>query len=114
MAEPEIKSIHPKRIQTKHTRAKAHLKVFYSWFRALVGSILFLGLASAAGSIIFFAWVAEEVLEGDMRMFDETVRNFIHGLANDWLTFLMKFITNITTILYIICLNSKRHLLMTF
>jgi len=101
MAEPEIKSIHPKRIQTKRTRAKAHLKVFYSRFRALVGSILFLGLASAAGSIIFFAWIAEEVLEGDMRMFDETVRGFIHGLANDWLTFLMKFITLLGSTLFL-------------
>jgi len=101
MAEPEIKSIHPKRIQTKRTRAKAHLKLFYARFRALIGSILFLGLASAAGSILFFAWIAEEVLEGDTRIFDETVRGFIHGLANDGLTFLMKFITLLGSTLFL-------------
>jgi undecaprenyl-diphosphatase len=96
-----MKSINSKSIQPNSVRAKARLKVLYVQVRAIVGSILFLGLASAAGSILFFAWMAEEVLEGDTRIFDETVRGFVHGFANDWLTLLMKFITLLGSTLFL-------------
>lgn len=96
-----MKSVHSKQILTKRARAKDGLKVFYARLRPLVGSILFLGLTIAAVSILFFAWIAEEVLEGDTRVFDETVRSFVHAFANDWITFLMKFITFLGSTLFL-------------
>ncbi|HEY0659507.1 MAG TPA: phosphatase PAP2 family protein [Pyrinomonadaceae bacterium] len=100
-----MKPIHTRQIQTNRARAKAGLKVFYARFRALICSLLFLGLAIATSSILFFAWLAEEVMEGDTRFFDETVRSFIHGFANDGLTTLMKFITLLGSTLFLSLLS---------
>ncbi|MBA3633505.1 MAG: phosphatase PAP2 family protein [Acidobacteria bacterium] len=85
--------------QTK--RAKAHLKALSARFQALVGSILFLGLASAVGVLLFFAWLADEVLEGDTKALDETVRLYVHGFANESLTVLMQFITILGSTLFL-------------
>lgn len=35
---------------------------------------LFAGLVLAAGALVLFSWLAEEVFEGDARHFDEQVR----------------------------------------
>ena len=87
--------------QTKRGRAKARLIAFSARFQALVGSILFLGLASAVGTLLFFAWLADEVLEGDAKTFDETVRVFIHGFESGSLTSLMRFITMLGSTLFL-------------
>ena len=93
--------------QTKRARAKARLKALSARFQALVGSILFLGLASAVGALFFFAWLADEVLEGDTKALDKTVRLYIHGFANESLTALMQFITMLgsTLFLSILCVS---------
>ena len=79
--------------QTKRARAQARLKALSARFQALVGSILFLGLIGAVGASFFFAWLADEVFEGDARTFDETVRVFVHGFSSEFMTALMLFIT---------------------
>ncbi|MCA1622580.1 MAG: phosphatase PAP2 family protein [Acidobacteria bacterium] len=93
--------------QTKRDRAKTRLKLLSARFQALIGSILFLGLASAVGALFFFAWLADEVLEGDAKTFDETVRVFVHGFAGESLTALMQFITMLgsTLFLSILCVS---------
>ena len=87
--------------QTKRERSKARLKSLSARFQALVGSILFLGLAGAVGASFLFAWLAGEVLEGDAKTFDETVRVFVHGFASESFTTLMRFITMLGSTLFL-------------
>ena len=51
---------------------------------------LLLGLAAAIGALIFFGWLADEVLEGETRHFDEVTRNAVHQLASPLLTTFMR------------------------
>jgi undecaprenyl-diphosphatase len=51
---------------------------------------LLLGLATAIGTLIFFGWLADEVLEGETRHFDEFTRAAIHQLASPLLTTIMR------------------------
>ena len=87
--------------QTKRDRAKVRLKALSARFQALIGSILFLGLAGAVGALFFFAWLADEVLEGDAKTFDETVRLYVHGFASESLTTLMQFVTMLGSTLFL-------------
>ena len=59
------------------------------WFEFLSLSLL-LGLAAAIGALVFFGWLADEVLEGETRHFDEVTRAAIHQLASPALTTLMR------------------------
>jgi undecaprenyl-diphosphatase len=87
--------------QVKPDHTKNRLRAVSARFQAFVGSILFLGLASAVGVSFFFAWLASEILEGDAGMFDETVRAFVHGYASESLTTLMRFITMLGSTLFL-------------
>jgi undecaprenyl-diphosphatase len=87
--------------QTKRVRAKTRLKALSIRFQVFVGSIFFLGLASAIGALFFFAWLADEVLEGDAKTFDETVRVFVHEFASESLTALMRFVTMLGSTLFL-------------
>jgi undecaprenyl-diphosphatase len=87
--------------RTKRARAKERLKSLSARFQALVGSILFLGLAVAVGALFFFAWLADEVLEGDAREFDEAVRLYVHGYASETVTALMRFFTMLGSTLFL-------------
>jgi undecaprenyl-diphosphatase len=87
--------------QLKRPRIKARLKNAFIWLQALAGSILFLGLATAAGALFLFSWLAEEVLDGDAQAFDETIRAFVHGFAGVWLTAFMKFVTMLGSTLFL-------------
>jgi undecaprenyl-diphosphatase len=51
---------------------------------------LILGLAAAVGALIFFGWLADEVLEGETRHFDEVTRAAVHQLASPALTMIMR------------------------
>ena len=51
---------------------------------------LLLGLAAAIGTLIFFGWLTDEVLEGDSLQFDETTRAAVHQLASPALTMIMR------------------------
>ncbi|HET6980100.1 MAG TPA: phosphatase PAP2 family protein [Pyrinomonadaceae bacterium] len=51
---------------------------------------LLLGLGTAIAALIFFGWLADEVLEGETRHFDEATRAAIHQLASPTLTIVMR------------------------
>src|ERR1043165_3809693 len=51
---------------------------------------LLLGLGTAIATLIFFGWLADEVLEGETRHFDEVTRAAIHQLASPTLTIVMR------------------------
>lgn len=87
--------------QLKRDPIKARLKNVFIWLQTLAGSILFLGLATAAGALFLFAWLAEEVLEGGTQAFDETIRAFVHGFAGGWLTAFMNFVTTLGSTLFL-------------
>ena len=66
-----------------------------------------LGLVAAVAALLFFAWLANEVLEGELQHFDEVTRVGIHQLATPALTFTMQgisflgstiFLTSATTL----------------
>jgi len=54
---------------------------------------LLLGLALAIAALAFFAWLTDEVLEGDSRQFDEVTRAAVHQLASPTMTNLMQGIS---------------------
>jgi undecaprenyl-diphosphatase len=51
---------------------------------------LLLGLGTAIATLIFFGWLADEVLEGETRHFDEVTRAAVHRLASPVLTVIMR------------------------
>ncbi len=59
------------------------------WYQFISLSLL-LGLAAAIGALIFFGWLADEVLEGETRHFDEVTRAAVHQLASPVLTTIMR------------------------
>jgi membrane-associated phospholipid phosphatase len=79
--------------QSKKVQTKARLKRVFIWLQTLVGSILFLGLICATGALFFFAWLADEVVEGDAEKYDETARLVVLQYASAPLTAFMNFNT---------------------
>jgi undecaprenyl-diphosphatase len=55
--------------------------------------IAILGLALAVGALWFFAWIAEEMLEGSTAQFDSQVRSIVHAHSTGQVTTIMKFLT---------------------
>jgi undecaprenyl-diphosphatase len=55
--------------------------------------ILACGFMLAVSALVFFAWLAREMLQGDTVEFDVFVRSAVHAYMNDRLTALMEFIT---------------------
>jgi undecaprenyl-diphosphatase len=51
---------------------------------------LLLGLAAAIGTLIFFGWLTDEVLDGETRWFDEATRAAVHQFASPLLTTIMR------------------------
>ncbi|HEX8197396.1 MAG TPA: phosphatase PAP2 family protein [Pyrinomonadaceae bacterium] len=86
---------------SKRDRTKAQVKNLFIWLQTLVGSILFFGLMIAVGALFFFAWLADEVLEGGTQAMDETVRIFVNGFASQPLTLLMNFVTVLGSTLFL-------------
>jgi undecaprenyl-diphosphatase len=54
---------------------------------------LLLGLAAAIGTIVFFGWLADEVLDGETRQFDEVTRAAVHQFASPAMTTAMRGIS---------------------
>jgi undecaprenyl-diphosphatase len=54
---------------------------------------LLLGLVAAIGTLIFFSWLTDEVLEGDSVHFDEVTRAAVHTLASPAMTLVMRFLS---------------------
>ena len=59
------------------------------WFEFVSLSLL-LGLGAAIGALVFFGWLADEVLEDDTRHFDEVTRAAVHQFASPVLTTIMR------------------------
>ncbi|MET0752774.1 MAG: phosphatase PAP2 family protein [Pyrinomonadaceae bacterium] len=57
------------------------------------GLRLLTGLILAVSALIFFAWLADEIFEGDVKIFDETVRQAANQIASPVITHLMKFLS---------------------
>ena len=54
---------------------------------------LLLGLLAAIGTIVFFGWLADEVLEGETIQFDEATRAAVHQFASPAMTTAMRGIS---------------------
>ncbi len=70
--------------------------------RQYVGKRLLLGFIAAVSSLIFFLWLADEVFEGETKIFDETVRQTIHQTATPGLTKLMIFLSMTGSVAFIV------------
>lgn len=55
--------------------------------------ILFSGFLSALGALLFFAWIAGEMLQGDTAQFDSVITSTVHTHATAPLTAVMKALT---------------------
>jgi membrane-associated phospholipid phosphatase len=55
--------------------------------------VLFLGFLLALSALLFFAWLAEEMMEGDTARFDSTITSAVHEHATARLTTVMKALT---------------------
>jgi membrane-associated phospholipid phosphatase len=51
---------------------------------------LLLGLMAAVAMLVFFGWLADEVLEGDLRHFDDATRAAVHTFGTPGLTTFMR------------------------
>jgi undecaprenyl-diphosphatase len=70
--------------------------------RLALGSVLFVGMLSAIAALFFFGWLADEMLEDDLRRFDEVVRQFIHGFAFPALTSIMQTASFLGSTLFLV------------
>jgi undecaprenyl-diphosphatase len=77
---------------------------------------LILGLTVAIGTLIFFAWLADEVLEGETQHFDEVTRVAVHHLASPIMTSLMRGISFLGSTIFltiatalVVFLFTRRH-----
>jgi undecaprenyl-diphosphatase len=58
-----------------------------------LGLTLLVGLVCAAGALFFFANLADEIAEGDVRQFDDWARDGIHQFASPAVSFVMRAVT---------------------
>jgi len=85
--------------------------------RIALGSVLFFGMALALAALFFFAWMADEIAEGDTLRFDEYIRGFVHQFAFPALTILMQIASFLGSTLFltlfgisvVIALYLKKH-----
>src|SRR5918996_228310 len=62
---------------------------------------LLIGLAAAVGTIVFFGWLTDEVLDGETRQFDEATRAAVHQLASPAMTTAMRGISFLGSTLFL-------------
>lgn len=67
---------------------------------------LILGLLVASAALLLFAWLANEMLEGDTRHFDEYVRQAVHQYASPSLTAVMKVFSFIGSPAFLIAVGA--------
>jgi undecaprenyl-diphosphatase len=70
-----------------------------------LGAWLTLSLAGAIVALVFFSWLASEVLEGETGAFDEAVRTFAHNYASPTLTTLMQLVTRFGSVMWLTVLG---------
>ena len=73
-------------------------------------------MIAAVASLLFFAWIADEVLDGETRHFDEVTRDAVHRFASPTLTATMRgvsfvgstiFLTTATVAMFLWFLSRK-------
>lgn len=62
---------------------------------------LVLGIIASIGSLVFFAWITDQVLEGETRHFDEVTRAAVHQFATPTLTATMRGISFVGSSLFL-------------
>lgn len=62
---------------------------------------LLLGMAVAIGTLIFFGWLSDEVLDGETRHFDDVTRAAVHQLASPAMTNAMRAISFLGSTLFL-------------
>jgi undecaprenyl-diphosphatase len=67
----------------------------------LISLSLLLGMATAIAALVFFGWLADEVLEGETRHFDDVTRAAVHTLASPALTSAMRGISFLGSTLFL-------------
>ena len=75
---------------------------FFGSIRLALGSVLFFGMALALAALFFFAWMADEIMEGDTLRFDDSIREFVHQFAFPALTTLMQIASFLGSTLFLI------------
>jgi len=76
----------------------------------VLSGLVIASLACAVFFLLLFAWLAEEVFEGQAKQFDAHVRAFIHQFASPALTATMRTVTmfgsvEIVALLFAVCLG---------
>jgi len=77
-----------------------HWPSLFSW------SVVGVGFNAAVAAILFFAWLAEEMLEGDTMVFDNAVRAFVHEHSSEALTTVMRAFTFVGSTIFLGILTS--------
>lgn len=67
---------------------------------------LVVGLGAGLAALLFFLWLAEEVLEGDTQAFDDSLRMLIHQYASSGLTALMQLFSFLGSLACLSCLSA--------
>src|ERR1041384_9977 len=62
---------------------------------------LVLGLAAAIATPVFFGWLADEVLEGETRHFDDVTRAAVHTIASPTMTTTMRGVSFLGSTLFL-------------
>jgi undecaprenyl-diphosphatase len=75
------------------TRNKSLLPANKKRLFEFISLSLLLGLVAAIATIVFFGWLADEVLEGQTQQFDEATRAAVHQLASPAVTTVMRGIS---------------------
>ncbi len=71
----------------------------------MIGLVLFFGMALALAALFFFAWMADEIMEGDTLRLDEYIRGFVHQFAFPALTILMQIASFLGSTLFLTLLG---------
>lgn len=58
-------------------------------------------MAAAIGALLFFAWLTNEVLDGETRHFDQVTRDAVHQFASPMLTAIMRGISFVGSSLFL-------------
>jgi membrane-associated phospholipid phosphatase len=67
-----------------------------------LGAFLLASLAIAAGALLLFGWLAEEVIRGDTNQFDATVRGAVHNHSTPLLTGIMQGFSFLGSVTWVI------------
>jgi undecaprenyl-diphosphatase len=62
---------------------------------------LLLGLGAAIAALVFFGWLADEVLEGETRHFDDVTRAAVHTIASPSMTTTMRGVSFLGSTLFL-------------